>query len=111
MQPTNVPARTLKAQAAYDVAAWPGLALQAGAVYESGRQVLPDNSAAIGGHTVADVAARYDTSLAGVLSAWRIGVDNLFDKRGWRESPYQFSHAYLFPIAPRTLRVSLQIDL
>ena len=111
LQPANVPARTLKAQVAYDVAALPGLTLQAGAVAESGRQVLPDNSAAIGGHTVADVAARYDARLAGVRSTWRIGIDNLFDKRGWRESPYQFSHAYLFPIAPRTLRVSLQVDL
>ena len=42
---------------------------------------------------------------------WRAGVDNLFDQRAWRESPYQFGHVYLFPLAPRTLRVSLQADL
>ena len=42
---------------------------------------------------------------------WRAGVDNLTDRRAWRESPYQFGHAYLFPLAPRTLRLSVQADL
>ena len=37
-----MPARTLKLQASYDVAAVPGLNLQAGLKYESSRMVLPD---------------------------------------------------------------------
>jgi len=42
---------------------------------------------------------------------WRVGVDNVTDHRAWRESPYQFDHAYLFPLAPRTWRTQLQLDL
>ena len=33
---------------------------------------------------------------------WRVGVDNVTDRRAWRESPFQFGHVYLFPLAPRT---------
>ncbi len=110
-QPTNVPARTLKAQVGYDVAALPGLSVRGRVIHESERQVLPDNSAQIPGYTRFDTDARYETKIAGVNWTWRAGVDNLFNKRAWRESPYQFSHVYLFPLAPRTLRVSLQADL
>ena len=110
-QPTNVPARTLKAQLGYDVAALPGLSVRGRVIHESERQVLPDNSAQIPGYTRFDADARYETKIAGVNWTWRAGVDNLFDKRAWRESPYQFSHVYLFPLAPRTFRVSLQADL
>jgi iron complex outermembrane receptor protein len=110
-QPTNVPQRTLKLQAGYDVASLPGLNLQAGLKYESSRMVLPDNSASIPGYTLADAGFRYDTKAAGAQWTWRAGIDNLFDKRAWRESPYEFSHAYLYPVAPRTLRISLQVGV
>ncbi|HWH82613.1 MAG TPA: TonB-dependent siderophore receptor, partial [Burkholderiaceae bacterium] len=110
-QPTNVPARTLKLQGDYDVAALPGLNLQAGVAYESRRMVLPDNSASIPGYARADAGLRYATRVAGTSTTWRAGIDNLFDKRAWRESPYEFSHVYLYPLAPRTLRLSVQVDL
>ncbi|MEP7099237.1 MAG: TonB-dependent siderophore receptor [Burkholderiales bacterium] len=110
-QPTNVPERTLKLQATYDVAALPGLNLQAGVTHESARMVLRDNNATIPGWTRVDAALRYETSLAGTKTTWRAGVDNLFDKRAWRESPYEFSHVYLYPMAPRTFRLSMQVDL
>ena len=111
LEPTNVPARTLRLQAAYSVPQLPGLALQANATHESQRMVLPDNSVSIPGYNRVDAAVRYENKWAAQLWTWRAGVDNLFDKRAWRESPYQFSHAYLYPLAPRTLRVSVQVDL
>ena len=110
-QPANVPARTLKLQADHHLAALPGLTLQGGLVAESRRMVLPDNSAQIGGWARIDLGARYDTRLGGSAVTWRAGVDNVTDRRAWRESPYQFGHAYLFPLAPRTLRMSVQADL
>lgn len=111
LEPTNVPARTLKLQAQYAVAALPGLDVIAGLVHESRRMVLPDNSASIPGWTRLDLAARYDTRWGGTSLTWRFGVDNVTDRRAWRESPYQFGHAYLFPLAARTWRLSLQADL
>ena len=111
LAPTNVPALTLRLQAAYSVPQLPGLTLQANATHESQRMVLPDNSVSIPGYTRVDTAARFETQLGTNLWTWRAGIDNLFDKRAWRESPYQFGHAYLFPLAPRTLRVSVQVDI
>ncbi|MEP7058335.1 MAG: TonB-dependent siderophore receptor [Caldimonas sp.] len=111
LRPTNVPAFTLKMQAGYTVAAVPGLSLRGGVVHESSRMVLPDNSASIPGYSRVDVGARYDARIGDRTWTLRAGVDNLLDKRAWKESPYEFSHAYLFPLAPRTVRVSLQVAL
>lgn len=111
LRPTNVPASTLKLQTRYDVATVPGLAWRADLVAEGPRMVLPDNSARIPGQARVDLGARYlQTTDRGKL-LWRIGVDNAFDRRAWREAPYQFGHAYLFPLAPRTWRVSVEASL
>jgi iron complex outermembrane recepter protein len=111
LTPANVPATTLRLQVNHAFAATPGLAAQAGAVYESERFVTPDNSASIPGYTRVDAGLRYETHTTAAHFTWRLGVDNLFDRRAWKESPYQFGHAYLFPLAPRTWRASLQVDL
>ena len=106
-----MPAFTLNLQAAYDVAALPGLNLQAAVTQQGSRVVLPDNSASIPGYARVDAGLRYETRLAAAQTTWRAGIDNLFDKRAWRESPFQFSHAYLFPLAPRAVRLSMQVDI
>jgi iron complex outermembrane receptor protein len=111
MRPTNVPATTLKLQGRYDVAALPGLALQAGLLAESDRMVLADNSARIPGYARVDASLRYAHPTGFGRLTWRAGIDNLFDRRAWRESPLQFGHVYLFPLAPRTLRLSVEAAL
>ncbi len=109
-QPTNVPAISLKAQAAYNVAALPGLAVLGFVTHEGERQVLPDNSIATPGWTRIDLGARYAHRLDAATSlVWRAGVDNLTDRRAWKEAPYQFGHAYLYPLAPRTFHASAQL--
>ncbi|MDQ6628137.1 MAG: TonB-dependent siderophore receptor [Pseudomonadota bacterium] len=116
-KPTNVPALTARLQTDWQmlpsvIAATGGLRLLAAGTYESPREVLPDNSARIPSVTKFDLGARYATkSSAGTTWTLRAGIDNVFDRRAWRESPYQFSHAYLFPLEPRTVRISLQADL
>jgi len=113
-KPTNVPAVTARLQGDWQLPAIAGggLRLLAAGTYESEREVLPDNSVQIPSVTKFDLGARYETkSSAGTTWTLRAGIDNVFDRRAWRESPYQFSHAYLFPLEPRTLRVSLQADL
>ena len=111
LRPTNVPARTLKLAARYRVDALPGLELLADAVHEGDRMVLPDNSARIPGWTRFDAGLRFERRLGSAATVWRAGIDNLLDRRAWRESPFEFGHAYLYPLAPRTLRLSVQIDL
>ncbi|HSI56646.1 MAG TPA: TonB-dependent siderophore receptor [Ideonella sp.] len=111
LTPTNVAERTLKLQTTYRVAALPGLSLLGYLSYEGQRMVLPDNSARIPGWTRVDLASRYTLRAAGHDLTLRLGLDNAFDRRAWKESPYQFGHAYLYPLAPRTWRASIQADL
>jgi iron complex outermembrane receptor protein len=110
-RPTNVPEHTLKLQARYQVPALPGLGVQANVLGVSNRMVLNDNSVSIPGYGVVDLAARYEQKLKNGSLTWRAGVDNLFDRRAWRESPFQFSHVYLYPLTARTFRLSLEMNL
>ncbi len=111
LRPTNVPASSLKTQAAYNVAAVPGLALLGFVTYEGNRMVLPDNRIATPGWTRLDLGLRYRQQWGAQTLIWRAGVDNLADHRAWKEAPYQYDHAYLYPLAPRTLHASVQLAL
>lgn len=110
-RPPNVPSRTLRLMAGHDVGALPGLNVQGWLVYEGDRTLTPAaDSPRIGGWARVDLAARYTQRMDATTLTWRAGVDNAFDRRAWRESPYQYGHIYLYPMAPRTFRVSLQAD-
>ena len=85
---------------------WPSAARALGPRY-----VLPDNSLRTPGWASTGLSARYTTQALGRAWLLRLGVDNLFDQRAWKESPYQFGHAYLYPLAPRTWRASIQATL
>jgi iron complex outermembrane receptor protein len=111
LRPANVPERSLKLQAAWNVAAVPGLALLGFATHEGSRMVLPDNTVATPGWTRWDLGARYTHRAAGQTWTWRLGLDNATDARAWKEAPYQYGHAYLYPLAPRTWRASVSAAL
>ncbi len=61
--------------------------------------------------TRVDAVLRYDTKLRGVNTSWTLAVDNLFDRRYWKESPYQFSHVYSVPGCAAQLRLGLSVAL
>lgn len=107
LAPVNVPNRALKARLSHDPAALPGLQLHAALVHEGPRQVLPDNSLQAPAWTRLDLGARWTMRQDGIAWTLRAGIDNVADQRAWRETPYQFGHVYLFPLAPRTWRLSL----
>ena len=110
-RPVNVPERTLRLAAEARVDEWlQGLVLQARLTAESDRHVLPyDESVRIPGWARVDLGARWRQRLADDTTlTWRLAVDNAADRRAWKESPYQFGHVYLYPLAPRTFRASVQ---
>jgi iron complex outermembrane receptor protein len=111
LRPTNVPDSSLALLAAYAFSGVPGLSVLANTNYEGDREVLPDNSVHIPAWTRFDLGARYTQNLgAATTLVWRVGVDNLFDRRAWREAPYQYSHVYLYPLEPRTFHASLEAN-
>lgn len=102
-RPVNVPETSLRAGVTYRVAAVHGLELSAMLAAEGDRAVLPyDTSVRIPGWSRIDLGAKW-TQVIGPATTitWRAGLDNAADRRAWKESPYQFGHAYLYPLAPR----------
>jgi len=110
-RPTNVPANVVRAQVAYRLAAVPGLELQGLMSREGQRNVLADGSITLPAWTRFDAALRYETRFNGAKLNWTLAVENLMDKRYWKESPNQYGSVYLFPGAPRTLRIGVTAAL
>ncbi|MBC7380264.1 MAG: TonB-dependent siderophore receptor [Burkholderiaceae bacterium] len=111
LRPTNVPDSTLRADLAWQVTGVPGLELDTRVVREGSRAVLSDNTIMLAAWTRWDAGMTWRTKNSVGDLTFRVAVDNLADKRYWRESPSQFGHYYLYPGAPRTFRVSLQTSL
>ena len=103
-EPANVPERSLRLQARKDIGS---VTLTALVSHEGARRIVPGESLELPGWTRWDLAARWRVAAGDVPLSLRVGVDNATDTRAWRESPYQFGHSYLFPLAPRTWRASL----
>ena len=110
-RPVNVPKQVLRAGVAYQVAAVPGLTLQGQASHEGRRAVLPDESIVLPAWTRLDAALRYERTIGTTATTWTLGIDNLAGKRYWKESPTNFGHVYLYPGAPRTVRLSVTAAL
>ncbi|AAM38373.1 iron receptor [Xanthomonas citri pv. citri str. 306] len=109
-QAINVPRLRASVQADYSVPGIDGLALLGGVQY-SGRKFADRlGNASVPAYTVANLGARYATALGGLATTWRLNVDNAFDKRYWRDSGEYQGDAYLFPGAPRTARLTVQVD-
>lgn len=110
-RPTNVPAAVLRLNAGWNFASAPGLALDAWASHEGRREVVPGGAISLPAWTRLDAALKYETKVNGVATRWALGVDNLLDRRYWKESPYKFGHVYLYPGAVRTVRLSVTAAL
>jgi iron complex outermembrane recepter protein len=109
--PLNVPKFIMRGMAEYRYASVPGLRNALRVSHEGERRVTEDGSVELPAWTTFDATAHYDTKVNNVASTWTLAIDNLTDKRYWRESPKQFGHYYLYPGAPRTLRASVQFRL
>ncbi len=110
-RPTNVPSVIARLNAQYRFTSLPGLATSAHLSHEGQRSVLPDGSITLPAWTRIDAALSYGHKIAGAQATWTLGVDNLFNKAYFRESPTQFGHVYLFPQQGRSVRAGLSLNL
>jgi len=110
-EPVNVPRQTVKLSGSHTWAAPLPVTLQMDLIHEGQRAVTDDNRVKLPSWTRTDLSLRAVQSLGGPYNiTWRVAVHNLFDVRAWRESPKEFDHYYLFPMARRTVMASAQID-
>ena len=111
-RPVNVPETSLRLAGGWRPAAVTGLELQVALAAEGDRVVLPyDPGVRIPGWARVDLGARWTQRLGTATWVWRVGLDNAFDRRAWKESPYQFGHVYLYPLPSRAWRASIDVSL
>lgn len=109
-RPTNVAPVAASVRAAWQVPGVAGLTWINRASYAGRKSVTADNSVELPSWWQFDTAIVYRHRVAQGTLAWRLGIDNLFDRRYWREAPTQYwGGTYLFPAMPRTLRASVQM--
>lgn len=108
-QAINVPTLRAALQAEYSLPV-AGLALLGGARYSASKYASQAGNVEVGGYTVFDVGSRYRTAIGGYDTVLRLTVDNVFDKRYWRDVGDYLGDNYLFQGAPRTARLSATVS-
>ncbi|KQQ96796.1 TonB-dependent siderophore receptor [Massilia sp. Leaf139] len=106
---TNVPKLKTTVWGEYAVAAVPGLKLNAQWQYAGKKTFDPENTVDVPGYHVVGLGAAYGMKVGANRVTLRARVDNLFDKFYWRDVTQDLG-GYLLPGAPRSLRLSAQVD-
>ncbi|MCU4562070.1 TonB-dependent siderophore receptor [Acinetobacter sp. WU_MDCI_Abxc222] len=105
-QTQNVPKVRATAQLSYKVPSVEGLRLLSGMQYSSGKYANKEGTAKVGGYSVFNVGAAYKTNFAGHDTTFRFNIDNLFNKKYWRDVGAFMGDDYLFLGNPRTAQFS-----
>lgn len=109
-QAINVPKLRGTLHADYDIPGVPGLALLGGVQYSGSKYANREGTVKAGDYAVWDLGGRYNTKVGDYDTVLRLTVDNLFDKRYWRDVGEFMGDGYLFQGAPRTARLSATVN-
>jgi iron complex outermembrane receptor protein len=108
---TNVAPYALALQDNWAPQALPGLRWMNLWTLAGHKTVLPDGSVDLPAAWQWDTNLRYDWEQAGGHWTWRAGVDNVTDRRYWREAPMaSWGSIYLFPAAARSAHLGLAVS-
>ncbi|MBP2603219.1 iron complex outermembrane receptor protein [Acinetobacter calcoaceticus] len=105
-QTQNVPKVRATAQLSYKVPSVEGLRLLSGIQYSSSKYANKEATAKVGGYSVFNIGAAYKTNFAGHDTTFRFNIDNLFNKKYWRDVGPFMGDDYLFLGNPRTAQFS-----
>lgn len=105
-QTQNVPKVRATAQLSYKVPSVEGLRLLSGMQYSSSKYANKEETAKVGGYSVFNIGAAYKTNFAGHDTTFRFNIDNLFNKKYWRDVGAFMGDDYLFLGNPRTAQFS-----
>jgi len=105
-QTQNVPKVRATAQLSYKVPSVEGLRLLTGMQYSSSKYANKEGTAKVDGYSVFNIGAAYKTNFAGHDTTFRFNIDNLFNKKYWRDVGAFMGDDYLFLGNPRTAQFS-----
>lgn len=109
-QAINVPTLRASVYADYALPWVNGLALLGGVQYSAKKYANRTGNVEVGDYAVVNVGSRYTTKVDGYETVFRLSVDNLFDKRYWRDAGEYMGDDYLFQGAPLTARLSASVN-
>ncbi len=109
-QAINVPKLRASLYADYALPWVDGLALLGGVQYSANKYANRTGDVEVGDYAIVNVGSRYTTRLDGYETVFRLSVDNLFDKRYWRDAGEYMGDDYLFQGAPLTARLSATVN-
>ena len=109
-QAINVPRLRSAVYADYAVAGIDGLNLQASWLFSGSKAATRDGSVSVPAYHLFNAGLRYKTMIGGHTTTLRLTVDNLFDKRYWKDTGESLGDSYLHLGAPRLARLSVQYD-
>lgn len=106
-QLVNVPRLQTSVLAGYQLAEVPGLSLLAGWRHSGARAATADDATRTDAWNLFDAGARYRDTWYGHEVVWHLMVSNLANRFYWRDTGSAYGDHYLFPGAPREIRLSL----
>ena len=109
-QVINVPKLRASLYADYALPWMNGLAVLGGVQYSARKYADRTGNVQVGDYAVVNVGSRYTTKIDGYETVFRLSVDNLFDKRYWRDAGEYLGDDYLFQGAPLTARLSASVN-
>ncbi|MDT9673420.1 TonB-dependent siderophore receptor [Pseudomonas sp. JV414] len=109
-QTINVPTLRANLYGDYALPWFDGLALLGGVQYSASKYANRQGEVQTGAYAIFNIGSRYSTRIDGYDTVFRLTVDNLFDKRYWRDAGEYMGDGYLFQGAPLTARLSASIN-
>jgi len=110
-QAINVPKLRASVYADYALPWVNGLAVLGGVQYSAKKSANRTGNVEVGDYAVVNVGSRYTTKVDGYETVFRLSVDNLFDKRYWRDAGEYMGDDYLFQGEPLTARLSASVNV
>jgi iron complex outermembrane receptor protein len=106
---TNVPAFRSAALVEYALPSVPGLKVNGVWTYSGKKAFDEANTVFVPSYHVLGLGSAYATRVGGLATTVRLNLDNVTDKFYWRDVTQELG-GYLFPGAPRTVKLSAQFD-
>ena len=110
-QVVNVPRLRASLHFDYALPMLPQLGLLAGWRHASANPATPDGQVRVPAYDVFDAGLRYGGRAGKHDFTVQLGIDNLFNRSYWRDTGSSLGDNYLFPGAPRLVRLSLRVAL
>lgn len=109
-QAINVPTLRANLYGDYALPWFDGLALLGGVQYSASKYANRQGEVQTDAYAIFNIGSRYSTRIDGYDTVFRLTVDNLFDKRYWRDAGEYMGDGYVFQGAPLTARLSASIN-